>query len=130
MRQDTIYALENDMALRIEKLVHRRSDSDNDRTGARYVPRRVGKNQTILAKCSGQQVFGAVFDEGKAASPERGQGLNIQVVDVDSQALARERQDKRDANVARATNDGQIRSVRVRLSNWNCKIGSGHDFTP
>jgi hypothetical protein len=93
---------------RIEKLVDRRTDGDDDRTIPGDAVGRMGEDETPAAQRFAQHVLGAVLDERQPAGLQCTQGFPVEIVDVDPQAGFGERQHQRHTDMAGAADNGHV----------------------
>ncbi len=73
---------------------------------------RVAENQAVALQCLRQQSLAAILDERQASGFQRLQHLAVDVIDVDAEARLGECQHQRDADVATAADDRQVRRLR------------------
>ena len=130
VRQQIVDALQDDVAFRIEELVDRRSDRDDDGAGSRYAGWRVGEDQPLVAQRVLEQLLGAIFDEGQASGLECGEIVEVEIVDIDRQPLGGERKNQRDCHMARASDHGQIGGAHIRHSGAGGKVDDSQGFSP
>src|SRR5579872_3313902 len=87
--QKAVETIENHVTFGVQEFVDRRADRHDDRAGLRYRIRRVREDQLVIPERLGKQIFRAVLDERKASCLQRSNIVQVQIVDVDRQALAR-----------------------------------------
>ena len=118
------------MAFRIEKFIDRRADRDDHRPRTGNLAGLAGEAQALIAQRISQQFSGAIFDKGQAAAFQRGEVVEVQIVDVDAQALRSKRQHQRNAHMSRATDNSEIRGSGVGPAGGFGKFGNCHGFSP
>ena len=114
MRKERVDAILHHLADRVEELVDRRTDGDDERTRRRNLRRRGRKDESIAFEGAPQQLFPAVFDERQPTRSQEGEGIAIEVVHVDAIAGLGECQHERHADVAGPADNRQIGTLHAR----------------
>ena len=108
----------------IEEFVDRGADGDDHRTGRGDVGRRAREQEPVLPQRLGEKLLAAIFDEGQAPVFQRLEHLAIEVMDVDPVSGLGKRQHQRDADMAAAADDREVRR-RDRRSGHRGGLGTG-----
>jgi hypothetical protein len=114
MRQERVDAFLDDAAHRIEELVDRRSDGDDDRRLGRDFGRIGGEQQALARKRAVQKGLAATLDERQPAGAQRVENGAIEIMHVDAQSGLGERQHQRNADVPPTAHDREVGRLHAR----------------
>ncbi len=124
MRQQRVNAVLHHLAHRIEELVDRRADGDDDRPLDRDVRGRGGEQKALGLERPRKQLLSAMLDEREAAGLEGRQHVLIEIVDVDSKSRLGECEDEGDADMATAAHDRQVGVIEL-CAHRSGRLGTG-----
>jgi hypothetical protein len=116
--------MQSHLADRIVELVDRRADGDDHRSGDRDVRRRRCEHQPVTLERSREQGVSAILDERQSARLQCLEHVAIDVVHVDAKARLGKSKHQGDADMAAATDNGQVGRVEVRGGHRR-RLGTG-----